>query len=340
MSAAAWLGILLSLAAGVVAGNCMLPMKFARRWAWENTWLVFTVVSLLVLPWAMAFAGVNNLLGVYAAVPAGSYAAPLLFGFGWGIAQVLFGLSIARLGLALGYAIIIGLGALLGTLVPLFFQQRQVLATAGGAVVLAGVAVMVAGIAVSSRAGRLRESALAGGARSRESYGAALLIAVICGLLAPMVNYSFAFGQGLAEEAVRQGTPPARAGYAVWPVGLTGGLVPNLAYSIYLLGHNRTWGLFRARPLDAWSGTAMGVLWMGAMALYGIASVFLGPLGTSTGWALFQIFMIMTANLSGILTGEWRGAPRAAARLLRLGLLLLAAATVAISVGNRLSAGS
>jgi L-rhamnose-H+ transport protein len=79
----------------------------------------------------------------------------------------------------------------------------------------------------------------------------------------------------------------------------------------------------------------MGVLWMGAFAVYGVSSVYLGILGTSVGWALFQIFMIMTANLSGVLTGEWKGAPAAARRGLWAGLALLAAATTMIAAGNR-----
>jgi L-rhamnose-H+ transport protein len=154
--------------------------------------------------------------------------------------------------------------------------------------------------------------------------------------MAPMLNYSFAFGQGIAEEAIRHGTSPEAAGYAVWPVSLLGGLVPNVAYCIYLLQRKRTWSKFRgAWQPDVWLGCLMGVFWMGAFALYGVSSVYLGALGTSVGWALFQIFMIMTANLSGVLTGEWKGAPRAAMRGLWAGLALLAVATAVIAAGNR-----
>jgi hypothetical protein len=35
----------------------------------------------------------------------------------------------------------------------------------------------------------------------------------------------------------------------------------------------------------------------GAFALYGMRAAVLGPLGTSVGWCLFQIFMIMVATL-------------------------------------------
>jgi L-rhamnose-H+ transport protein len=328
-----WLGLALTLVAGMFSGNCMLPMKFAKRWPFEATWLIFSLVSLVALPWALAFWLVKDVGAVYAALPAEAYLAPLLFGAGWGIAQVLFGLTVARLGMALGYAIIVGLGAMLGTLVPLFVKNRDIIATGRGALIIGGVAIMLVGIAVAARAGKLREGS--GQAAPGSGYAAALALAVLCGVMAPMLNYAFAFGQSIADEAVRQGTSPAAAGYAVWPVGLLGGLIPNLGYSLWLLTRNRTWKHFaEAWSPDAWFGGLMGVLWVGAIATYGVASVYLGALGTSVGWALFQIFMIMTANLAGVITGEWKSASPQARHALWGGLALLTLATVAISAGN------
>jgi L-rhamnose-H+ transport protein len=330
-----WLGLLLTALAGLFSGVCMLPMKFAKHWPWENTWLVFTVVSLLILPWTLAFATVHDLPAIYAALPASVFVAPLLFGFGWGIAQVLFGISIARLGVALGYAIVVGLGAMLGTLVPLFVRHREILATGRGTLIFCGVGIMLLGIAVSARAGKAREGSterVGGGA----SYGVALMVAVLCGLMAPMLNFAFAFGQGIAEEAVRQGASPSVAGYAVWPIALLGGLIPNSFYAVWLLTRNRTWRHFSsAWSPDVWFGCLMGVLWMGAFAIYGVSSVYLGALGTSAGWGLFQIFMIITANLSGVLSGEWKDALPAAKKGLWTGLALLGVATAAIALGNR-----
>jgi len=43
------------------------------------------------------------------------------FGFGWGIGSVLFGLGLNRLGLAVGYGIIIGLIAPIGTFLPFWY---------------------------------------------------------------------------------------------------------------------------------------------------------------------------------------------------------------------------
>jgi L-rhamnose-H+ transport protein len=328
-------GIVLTMVAGLMSGTCMLPMKFVRAWKWENVWLVFSVISLIVLPWVLALALVSNLFATYGSLSAHQLAVPVLFGAGWGIAQVLFGISIARLGLGLAYAIVVGLGALLGTLVPLFVQQHELAKGRPLIFVLSGVALMVVGIAFSTWGGQVRERGKGGTASAQgQKYFAAVLLALLCGIMAPMLNYSFAFGQDIAREAVRHGVSEVRAGYAVWPIGLAGGFVPNIAYSLYLLRKNRGWRAFHPAFPDAFQPALMGVLWMGAFALYGMAANYLGSFGTSIGWGLLQIFMIMTATLSGVLTGEWKQAPASAKRLLGLGLSCLIGATVLLTLGN------
>ncbi|MCU1225341.1 MAG: RhaT l-rhamnose-proton symport 2 [Edaphobacter sp.] len=331
-------GVGLTLIAGLMAGNCMLPMKFARRWKWENVWLVFSIVSLLLLPWALGFALVHRLLELYRMVSVGLMYAPLLFGAGWGVAQILFGISVRRLGMSVGYAIIVGLGAVFGTLVPLFVGQSRFISRTSLVEILAGVVVMVMGIVLTAQGGQLREHG-GGGARTvehlhQQGYLAAVLLAVLCGVMAPMLNYGFAFGQGLALMAVQLGNSTTRAGYAVWPIVLLGGLVPNVAYSVYLIQKNKSWAAFGEGGPDAMWATLMGMLWVGAMSLYGVAAVYLGPLGTSIGWGLLQIFMIMTATMSGVLTGEWKSASRKAVMLMSAGMAGLIGATVLLSAGS------
>ena len=331
------LGIALALLAGLMSGNCMLPMKFTRSWKWENTWLVFSLVSLVILPWALALGLVSHLFDAYRGLSLVQLAVPFLFGAGWGIAQVLFGLSVQRLGLGLAYAIIVGLGAALGTLVPLFTQHRSQVGRVALLEVLAGVVIMAIGIALSTWGGQIRERhhrpALQSGPPS--GYTSAVLLAILCGVMAPMLNYSFAFGQDIAQQASHVGNTALRSGYAVWPIGLGGGLLPNIAYSLHLLRKNDSWQLFRAPSPDVFWSILMGVLWMGAFALYGMSATYLGSFGTSIGWGLFQIFMIMTATLSGVLLGEWKGAPRSATLRLSLGLGSLTCATALLSMANR-----
>lgn len=336
MSHSFWLGILLVLVAGMMAGNCMLPLKFNRKWHWENTWLIFSLVSLLALPWALALSFVHHLFQVYTGLTSLQFAIPFLFGAGWGIAQVLFGISIQRLGLALAYPIVVGLGTLLGTLVPLFVQHRAQLCPAILIEVLAGIVVMLIGIGLSTWAGQIREYRRKAVATAPPlgRYRAAVFMAILCGILAPMLNYSFAFGQDIAVAAVHLGNTEVRAAYAVWPIGLAGGLLPNIGYSVYLVRRNRTGALFQLKCPDIFSATLMAILWMGAFALYGMSATYLGRFGTSIGWGLFQIFMIMTATLSGFFSGEWRFAPRSARTLLVLSIICLGCATALLAYVN------
>lgn len=337
MASSLMFGLVLTLCAGLMAGNCMLPMKFSHSWKWENSWLVFSLVSLVILPCALAFSLVTHLAAVYRGLTFWQFAAPMFFGAGWGTAQVLFGISVKRLGLGLAYAVIIGLGALLGTLVPLLMQHRAEVNTSMLTHVIAGVLLMLGGIALCTWAGRVREKQASASlpAISRDGYAAAVLLAVLCGVMAPMLNYSFAFGQDIALQAIHLGNPAVRAAYAVWPIGLAGGFIPNIAYSIYLLRRNGTWNCFQpVRPDLLWSAS-MGVLWMGAMALYGMSATYLGSFGTSIGWGLFQIFMIMTAVLSGVLTGEWRKSSKGARLIVAAGIASLTGATYLLAMGNR-----
>ena len=43
-------GFLLLVVAGVLNASFALPMKFTRRWAWENTWAVWSALALLLMP--------------------------------------------------------------------------------------------------------------------------------------------------------------------------------------------------------------------------------------------------------------------------------------------------
>jgi L-rhamnose-H+ transport protein len=332
-----WAGIVLIVVAGVMAGDCMLPLKFNRSWRWENTWLIFSLVSLLVLPWMLALSLVHHLFETYSGLTVSQFATPILFGAGWGVAQVLFGISIQRLGLALAYAIVVGLGTLLGTLVPLFVQHRTQVGATLLIPVLAGIVIMLVGIALSAWAGQIREQRqeVIAATRPARRYRAAVFVAALCGIMAPMLNYSFAFGQDIASAAVRLGNPEVRAAYAVWPIGLAGGLLPNVGYSLYLLRRNRTGARFESICPDAFWAISMAILWMGAFALYGMSASFLGRFGTSIGWGLFQIFMIMTATLSGVFIGEWRFAPRSARSLLVLSITCLGGATALLAYANR-----
>jgi L-rhamnose-H+ transport protein len=91
----------------------------------------------------------------------------VLFGFGWGIGCVLFGLGLKLVGLALGTAIVLGLNNALGAILPLFLSHQSEIATASGRTLLAGVIMMLFGVALCSWAGAQKERESAKGESDR-----------------------------------------------------------------------------------------------------------------------------------------------------------------------------
>jgi L-rhamnose-H+ transport protein len=80
---------------------------------------------MIILPWFVVLVTVPNVGGIFGRTSWLTLSKILVFGFGWGIGSVLFGLGIDRLGLGLGYGIILGLDSLIGTFLPLLVLHAQ-----------------------------------------------------------------------------------------------------------------------------------------------------------------------------------------------------------------------
>ncbi len=336
------IGIVLAILAAVINGNFALPLKRSRNWAWENSWALYSLVAFWIVPWGLAFFTVPELFRTYTSLSTAQLLLPLLLGAGWGISQVLLGVSVARVGMALTFAIVIGLSACLGTLIPLLALHRDVLFSAKGLTVLVGMMIMLAGIYLCAKAGREREqiqasevSAASQKKGDNSRFGMAVMITIAAGVLTPMLNFALAFGEPILKRAVeRGGASPANATYAVWVIALLGGLPVNLLYCVYLLNRNKTWSAFLSPSYDWVGAVLMGLMWMGSIALYGVATTYLGPSGAAIGWGLFSIFIILAANASGLVTGEWKGVGFRPIRNLGFGLALLTVASTVIAWGN------
>ena len=132
------IGFVLVLLAALLQGTFVLPMTLVRQWSWEHTWATFSLLGMLVFNWIITLLLVPNIFAVYAASPARDLEVLALFGLGWGVGAILFGLGMDRLGMALGYPIIMGLIASLGALIPLLLFFPHSLLTPKGLVLLAG----------------------------------------------------------------------------------------------------------------------------------------------------------------------------------------------------------
>jgi len=331
------LGLGMLLLAGGMNGSFTLPMKFTRRWAWENTWLVYTLFALGVFPPLITFATVPALGSVYAQSGMGPVVMVALFGAGWGISQIFFGLAVEAVGIALAFSIILGIAAVVGSLIPLIRLHPEKILTAGGAAVLAGIALMLIGIGICAVAGRRREAALGGGPTVKRSIGKGLFFCLISGLGSALVNFGLAFGTPLIDAARRADTSALWAPNAVWLPLMWAGGIPNVAYCIYLMNQNKTGNRFGAEGTGShWVlAAAMALFWFGSTVMYGAATVTLGELGTVLGWPLFMSLIVITASVWGILTGEWKSTGRGPLRLMSAGVGVLVVAVFVLSAASR-----
>jgi L-rhamnose-H+ transport protein len=201
--------------------------------------------------------------------------------------------------------------------------------------VLVGVAMIVAGVAILGNAGRSREKRL--GQRSRSgSVFFGIVLCVASGLLGSMLNFSFAFGSGIAEQAVKPGAKSSSGAHAIWAIAFLGGWISNAGYAIAKLTRKNTWAHFGGdsfRSIQLSSG--MGVLFTAGFVLYGQGATLLGVLGPVVGWPVFQATTIMVSSIAGAVCGEWRGGGKQFVYLNLIGLMILVSAIVVLSLGNR-----
>ena len=300
-------GILLLVLAGVMNANFTLPMKFTRKWAWENTWLAWAVFALLLFPPLMALFTVPDLGDVYVQ----SGCVPTLIvaacGLGWGIGQVFLGLAVDAIGIGLAFAIILGISAAVGSLITLVTKHADKLYTPLGMAVILGVVLVIIGVGLCAVAGRKRETVLGTGPKN-VSFGRGFVLSVIAGVGSALVGLGLEWGTQIARAAKSTGTPEMWRANAIWLPLMVAGAVPNLLYCIYLIRKNKSGGGFKESGTGKYwiLGAIMAVFWFGSTVLYGISVTYLGSLGGAVGWPLYMSLIVITASLVGILTGEWK----------------------------------
>lgn len=303
-------GFLLLVLAGAMNGSFTLPMKFTRRWAWENTWFVWTIFALLIFPPLLTLTTVPALGSVYHQASSGVLWTVIACGAGWGVSQVFLGLAVDAIGMALSFSVILGLSAAIGSVVPLVqFHSNQML-TAAGLWVLAGVVLVLIGVGVCAIAGRRREAAI-GQAPAKVSVTMGLLFSTISGIGSALVNLGLTFGHPLLVLAQNAGASPAASPNAVWMPLMVAGGIPNLIYCLHLLRKNHTGSRFvQSSAGHSFLAALMAFFWFASTVIYGIAAGMLGDLGTVLGWPLFMSLIVITASLWGVGTGEWRAAKK------------------------------
>lgn len=326
------IGLALIFVSGVLIASFAAPMKLTRAWNWENTWLLYATIGLVLIPCSLVAWTVPHPLAFYSSLPLHTLLPPLLFGFGWGIAQVTFGLSIARVGMAMAFAIVIGLSSLLGSVVPLAVFHPNDLIGRPGATLLTSAVILFAGLALYIRADHNRETTRKA---SGQGFLTGVLLCVFTGCFGSMINMGFVFGGGIAKQALHEGISAESATLCIWAVVLAAGYIPNLAYTVFLLTRNDSISLFRRSFVrESLISVSSAVLWLFGMLGYGFGADKMGKYGNSIGFAVFMGVTLFWSNALGLFAGEWKTASPSAIRYMRVGLALIIVSMTVLGVST------
>ena len=358
------LGVLFHAIGGYASGSFYLPFKKVKGWAWESYWIIGGLFSWLIVPPLAAYLTVPGFADIIRQTGGQTLIYTFIFGLLWGIGGLTYGLGVRYLGVSLGSSIILGLCMVFGALIPSLYYEISptpgkepislFTSTSWGLVVLAGLAVCVIGIIVCAKAGIMKEKVLSGtvatdphgmAMKTEYKFGLGLFVSIVSGVLSACFNFGLEAGSSMAMAAndIWKNAHPDQGEFlfrnnVVYIVILWGGLTTNLIWCVILNARNKTFGDYtnKSTPLTKnylFSALA-GTTWFLQFFFYGMGESKLG--NGASSWILHMSFIILFANLSGVILKEWKGTGEKTIRTVIVGILIIVASILLVGYGNKL----
>ncbi|MBI82251.1 MAG: rhamnose/proton symporter RhaT [Planctomycetaceae bacterium] len=355
-----FLGVIFHAVGGFAAGSFYIPFKRVREWSWETYWLVGGLFIWIICPLIAAAATVPGLLGVYRDTPRSTLLYTFLFGVGWGIGHLTFGLSLRYLGMSLGMGMVLGyctfFGALLPTLVDgtfssLFFETS-------GRCSLAGIMVCLMGVFFCSWAGMSKERELTEEVKkatiSEFNFFRGVWVACFSGVMSACFAFGVTSGGSLTELAETAGAESVYANNAPLLLILSGGGLANIIACLVLNVRNGSTGEYvkpnkrtvtdeqlHNKPVPLGNNylfcTLAGVIAYAEFFFFGMGESQMGDFSLLVSWPIHMAFIIVFSNIWGIAFREWQGTSPRTKFLLAIGLLALLLSTMLSAYGTHLN---
>jgi L-rhamnose-H+ transport protein len=257
-----FIGVIYHWIGGFASATNFIPFRAIKRWSWEIYWLIQGFAAWILAPVVLAWIFVPNVFGIlhtaYATHPADVRYA-FLFGALWGIGGLTFGLAIRYLGIALGYAIALGLCTAFGTLIPPIYSGQivTIMHETSGQIILLGVAICIIAVAVNGAAGLSKEKETtpeekAEAGESDYSFGKGIAVAIFAGIMSSFFAFGLAAGKPIGDIAKVQLLANHRLdlwqNLPILIVVLWGGFLTNFIWSAVLIVKNSSIKQFFGEP--------------------------------------------------------------------------------------------
>lgn len=176
-------------------------------------------------------------------------------------------------------------------------------------------------------------------------FGLGLFVSIVSGLLSACFNFGLEAGKPMADVANAAWTSanPGQGEFlyrnnVIYVVVLWGGLTTNFIWCMILNARNKTFGdytnsrspLTKNYLLSALAGTT----WFLQFFFYGMGESKLG--NGASSWILHMSFIILVANMWGLISKEWQGVSRRTRTMIIAGVVTIVVAVLVVGWGNRL----
>lgn len=357
------LGVIFHFIGGFASGSFYIPYKKVKGWHWESYWIIGGLFSWLIVPPLAAWLTIPGFAGIIREGSASTLFTTYFFGVLWGIGGLTYGLGVRYLGVALGSSIILGLCMVFGALIPAIYYDFNPVAgkdtfsamvnSGWGQTIIAGLVVCIIGIIISGKAGMMKEKELktagsdphGGETKTEYRFGLGMFVGIISGVLSACFNFGIESGQELGQVAndTWKAAHPGEGEFlyrnnVIYVVLLWGGLTTNLIWCMILNWRNRSFGDYtnKKTPLlrNYLFAALAGTTWFLQFFFYGMGESKLGN-GPSS-WILHMAFIILVANMWGLLLKEWKGVSRKTITTIVVGILVIIASVLLVGYGNSL----
>jgi L-rhamnose-H+ transport protein len=356
------LGVIFHFIGGFASGSFYMPYKKVKGWHWESFWIVGGMFSWFIVPPLAAYLTIPGFADIIRGASSSALGITYLFGVLWGIGGLTYGLGVRYLGVSLGSSIILGLCMVFGALIPSIYYDvfpkegkdtfSMLVGSTWGLTVMAGLALCVVGIIICGKAGMMKEKQLSAATaadphgmetKTEYKFGLGMFVAIVSGVLSACFNFGLEAGKPMADIAnqVWKAANPGQGNFlyqnnVTYVVVLWGGLTTNFIWCMILNARNKTFGDYtdKKTPLLAnyiFSALA-GTTWFLQFFFYGMGESKLGN-GPSS-WILHMAFIILTANMWGLVLKEWKGVNKKTTATIVIGIITIILSVLLVGYGN------
>jgi L-rhamnose-H+ transport protein len=360
------LGVIFHFIGGFASGSFYIPYKKIKGWHWESYWITGGLFSWLIVPPIAAWLTVPGFADIIKQTDTATLGYTFLFGILWGIGGLTYGLGVRYLGVALGSSIILGLCMVFGSMIPSIYYDlypkegkdtfSMMVSSNWGLIVLAGLVVCIIAIIICGKAGMMKEKELRSLAptdtqrlkmKTEYKFGLGIFVSIVSGVLSACFNFGLEAGKPMSDIAntawkiahsAKENENFLFRNNVIYVVLLWGGLTTNFIWCMVLNSRNKTFSDYTNKKTPLLSNYVFaalaGTTWFLQFFFYGMGESKLG--NGASSWILHMAFIILVANMWGIVLKEWKGVTKKTKTTIAIGIFTIILSVLVVGYGNYL----